>query len=341
MKTVFGITVGLIVVLAVFNLFAVFLSDWERPPVDAAQQGYRGLGLEAVSNPRLEQAKRARNQVPEPPYPLEPSDGPLASETYENVPVLGDLSQEQFDRLMISITEWISPEEGCAYCHNEENLADDSVYTKNVARRMLQMTWEVNSNWDSHVGETGVTCYTCHRGQPVPANVWSRAPDPAQTVGLGNRAEQNAPASSVALSSLPYDPFTPFLSGESEIRVASTVPLPAGNRRSIKQAEWTYGLMMHFSDSLGVNCTFCHNTRSFFDWDSSPPQRKTAWHGIRMVRGVNTDYMEPLAPSFPPNRLGPLGDVLKVNCATCHQAVNKPLYGANMLKDYPSLAASP
>jgi photosynthetic reaction center cytochrome c subunit len=37
---------------------------------------------------------------------------------------------------------------------------------------------------------------------------------------------------------------------------------------------------------------------------------------------------------FPQERLGPLGDVAKINCATCHQGAYKPLYGASMLKDY-------
>jgi photosynthetic reaction center cytochrome c subunit len=32
-----------------------------------------------------------------------------------------------------------------------------------------------------------------------------------------------------------------------------------------------------------------------------------------------------------------LGDVAKVNCATCHQGLFKPLYGASMAKDYPEL----
>jgi len=27
-------------------------------------------------------------------------------------------------------------------------------------------------------------------------------------------------------------------------------------------------------------------------------------------------------------------------CATCHQGAYKPLYGANMLKDYPALAGA-
>jgi photosynthetic reaction center cytochrome c subunit len=157
---------------------------------------------------------------------------------------------------------------------------------------------------------------------------------------LGNRAGQNDPAPQVGLTSLPFDPFTPFLDQPNAIRVASTTALPAGNRHSIKQTEWTYALMMHISQSLGVNCTYCHNTRSFFEWDGSTPQRAVAWHGIRLVRDLNKDYLEPLKGTFPNTRLGPLGDVAKVNCATCHQGVYKPLYGASMLKDYPELAAA-
>ena len=109
---------------------------------------------------------------------------------------------------------------------------------------------------------------------------------------------------------------------------------------SILHTEQTYGLMMHMSDGLGVNCTYCHNTRNFKTWEGAPPQRTTAWHGIRMARDLNNDYLEPLTKSFPANRLGPLGDVAKVNCATCHQGVYKPLYGAQMAKNYPELTVS-
>ena len=95
--------------------------------------------------------------------------------------------------------------------------------------------------------------------------------------------------------------------------------------------------MVHMSDALGVNCTTCHNSRDFADWSQSTPQRATAWHGIRMARAVNNAYMEPLASVFPAERKGPLGDTLKVNCATCHQGANKPLLGVSMLGDYPEL----
>ena len=100
---------------------------------------------------------------------------------------------------------------------------------------------------------------------------------------------------------------------------------------------WTYGLMVHLSQALGVNCTYCHNTRSFQSWEGNPPQRVKAWHGIRMARSLNNEYMEPLTASFPDHRKGDLGDVAKINCETCHQGAYKPLYGASMLKDFPEL----
>jgi photosynthetic reaction center cytochrome c subunit len=92
------------------------------------------------------------------------------------------------------------------------------------------------------------------------------------------------------------------------------------------------------SQSLGVNCTYCHNTQSFSSWNNNPPQRATAWHGIRMARDLNLDYMEPLTATFPVERLGATGDVAKVHCATCHQGAYKPLNGQAMLKDFPELA---
>jgi photosynthetic reaction center cytochrome c subunit len=155
---------------------------------------------------------------------------------------------------------------------------------------------------------------------------------------VGSRAGQNSPAAAVAYASLPYDPFTPYLQQANEIRVNGPTALATGNRHSTKQAEFTYGLMMHMSTSLGVNCTYCHNSRAFSDWNASTPQRATAWYGIRMARDLNTAYLDPLGGVYPANRLGPTGDAPKLNCATCHQGAFKPMYGASMLKTHPELA---
>jgi photosynthetic reaction center cytochrome c subunit len=322
-------------------LAAVAVAGCERPPVETTQVGYRGTGMVTVTNPRTAEDLRDVNVVPE-PLPRVPSDGPKAGDVYQNVQVLGDLSVAEFARLMNAITAWVAPpDQSCAYCHVGDNFATEGVYTKDVARRMLQMTANINGGWKDHVKQTGVTCYTCHRGQPVPQNVWYKQPAPEAAKGMaGYRAGQNIAAPTVGLTSLPYDPFTPFLKEAEGIRVVSTNPLPTDNPATIKQTEWSYGLMIHMSESLGVNCTFCHNTRSFAEWGQSSPQRLTAWHGIRMARELNQDYLVPLTDRFPANRLGPLGDVAKINCATCHNGLNKPLYGESMLEAYPELGAA-
>jgi photosynthetic reaction center cytochrome c subunit len=322
----------------------VLTAGWVRPPIRSAQLGFRGLAMEQNVTPSEQARLKAANVVPEASEQA-PAGGPLATTEYQNVKVLTDLTTDQFNRVMLSITEWVAPEQGCAYCHNVENLADDGLYTKTVARRMLQMTRAINNDWKAHVAETGVTCYTCHRGNPVPQYVWYNNPGPAHANGFAaDRQGQNVASKAAGMSSLPYTAIDNLLTGGSlrdteNIRVVSTTALPEGTGKTIKQTEQTYSLMMHMSEGLGVNCTFCHNSRAFSQWQQSTPQRATAWHGIQMVRDLNAHYLDPLKPTYPPNRLGVLGDAPKANCATCHQGVNKPLYGVSMVKDYPELGA--
>ena len=342
----FNILVG--TMIAGLAIFVLMILSFERPPTQSVQLGFRGTGMDQVVNPRLAALAVPNNTAPE---ALEAADatGPRASEVYENVQVLGHLSVEQFGRIMQAMTAWVYPENdadpentGCNACHVAGNFAADDKYQKVVARRMTQMVQTINGNWTSHVGATGVTCYTCHRGRAIPANVWSQAPPNSRTGGFAATAsEQNRPIPGNGYTSLPTDPFAAYLSGEQNIRMQTQDSHPNGNRQSIQQTEWNYGLMMHFSTALGVNCTYCHNSRAFSSWDQSPPQRATAWHGIRMVRDINNTYIDPLRPSFPPHRLGLLGDPLKANCTTCHQGAWQPLYGAPMLRDYPELGPPP
>jgi len=310
-------------------LFALWTLQW---PQEGIQRGFRGTGMAEIYNTYDLSRAAVANILPDAIPPLGDDSGPKASEAYKNVQVLGNVPVTEFVRLMASVTAWVAPDAGCEYCHNADAMESDRKYTKVVARRMFQMVRHINADWKAHVAETGVTCYTCHRGQPVPKAIWFRQSGPF--VGSPGK---NLASAVTALTSLPYDPFTPFLQQGNDIRVEGSVPLTGANLSSIKQTEWTYGLMMHISDALGVNCTYCHNTRQFGDWSQSTPQRGTAWYGIRMVRDINTAYLNPLQGAFPAERLGREGDAPKANCATCHNGVYKPLFGANMVADYPEL----
>ena len=326
-----------ITLLTVTAVTVPLLAACELAPKTSAQNGYRGTGMDTIKV----SAKAAAEEVPAPPYTPPGTDGPRAGSIYQNLKVLGDVSDEQFNYTMAAITQWVAPGEGCNYCHNPANMASDEKYTKVVARQMLQMTRNVNANWNDHVGQTGVTCWTCHRGNAIPKEYWSLPASDPRTIA-GNKHGQNAPVSNAAYSSLPNAAVALYLMGgtnpNDNIRVVSTTAHPSPkNRLSTKEAEYSYAMMMHVSQALGVNCTYCHNAQSFQSWATSNPPRQTAWYGVRMVRDINSKYITPLAPVFPANRKGEGGDPFKVNCATCHQGQNKPMGGAQMAKDYPAL----
>jgi photosynthetic reaction center cytochrome c subunit len=327
-----------LIAAVVVVLGAIFISQtFEFSAVDIVQRGYRGLAMEENTTARLAVTKAVANRLPD-PAPAVDKAGKRASSEYKNLKVLGDMDANDLLRLMTDMTTWVSPVQGCAYCHDENDLAADRPYTKIVSRRMLEMVRYINGSWKTHVADTGVTCWACHRGQPVPANVWFKPEPPRAFEFVGTRISQNLGSKAAAFSALPNETFGAFLKGSDDLRVVTlTRALHGPNMASMQATESTYGFMMHISQGLGVNCTYCHNTRSFADWDQSTPQRATAWYGIRLVRALNNDFLEPLKPVFPANRLGPTGDVAKANCATCHGGSAKPLNGVSQVKDYPVL----
>jgi photosynthetic reaction center cytochrome c subunit len=316
--------------------------DGGRPPILVEQLGRRGTATQNLNNERAWEEKAEAN-VPPFSVPYSGDVGDRAGDVYENVKVLGDVSSGEFTRLMVNITNWVAPDQGCAACHNVEDFADDRLYTKVVARRMLQMVRDINANWTVHVADTGVTCYTCHRGRLVPPNIWFNNPGQTQASSFltGTAGPQNIVAP-ISRSADIRDPMTRYLERADSLKISSLVSRNFEERPPIKDVRGTHALMIHMSQALGVNCAYCHNSRAFYDWEQSRPQRATAWFGIRMVRALNTEYLAPLQTTLPAHRLGEaMGDAPKANCATCHNGVFKPLFGKAMLKDFPALEGAP
>jgi photosynthetic reaction center cytochrome c subunit len=197
-----------------FWISLVFLLSACEGPT-SVQRGYRGTSMLQIYKPSVLAANAAIHDIPE-PEPVDPPepDAQSVNELYENVQVLNDLSALEFSRLMAAMATWVAPEEGCKFCHNTKNLASDEKYTKVVARRMLQMTRNLNNQWKTHVKETGVTCWTCHRGQAVPSGDWFNNLGLPHSQGnmLGDKAGQNTPTmSEVANASLPFNPLEHLL----------------------------------------------------------------------------------------------------------------------------------
>ena len=310
------------------------------------QTGPRGTGMHqpAFKSDRAQADPSIAGYHTEAAY--KPGGGdPLAKDIYENVQVLGELTEDNFNRLMLAMTEWVAPEQGCAYCHAGENLASDDVYTKIVSRRMIQMTQNINENWGGHVGDTGVNCYSCHRGENVPSGIWFKV-SPGREATSGWSANQNLATAQGVSTSLPHDALEVLLLGDGEIKVHDLEPRVVSNPadpgdRTWQDTERTFSLMNYFAHSLGQNCTFCHNSRAFNDGAQVTPQWATASVGIEMVRELNQEYLVPLKDTYPEARLGPKhGDAPKAACLTCHKGYNKPLQGTPMISDWPELAVT-
>jgi photosynthetic reaction center cytochrome c subunit len=333
---------------------AALLVTWGQPfATNSMQTGPRGTGMSvpefkadlATPDPTIEAYYTEEPYVPE-------GDEPLARDIYENVQVLGDLTEDNFNRLMNAMTQWVAPDEGCAYCHGDvdvEEYGSDDLYTKVVSRRMIQMTQAINDDWDGHVNaveEVGVNCYTCHRGMNVPSEIWFRITPVNESVA-GWGAVQNRATSLSQSTSLPSNAIEVYLTDydsqvnvhDLESRVAG-VPGLTDDVHTIQKTEMTYSLMNYFSNSLGVNCVFCHNSRAFYDGAQNTPQWGTALLGRQMVIELNQEYLMPLEEIYPPERLGPIyADAPKAACKTCHKGYQRPLQGMNVIADWPELAA--
>ena len=314
------------------------------PPLatDSLQTGPRGTGM---SVPKRESvlvtpdpdalAFLATSTEPVPPQ----VGGRTAGSQIEGAePLLADLSPENYERLVSAMRAWTGI---------PDLLEDPDNYQTIVARRMIEMTQNINEGWDGHVNanrEVGVTCYTCHRGQPVPEQAWFIA-TPTVMAAEGWAAVQNRVTPLSSYTSLPSDALQKYLVDGELIAVHDLDSRAAGipgqdGYPGIQNAERTYALMNYFSNSLGVNCTLCHNTRAFYDGGQITPQWATASLGILMVQELNNDYLLPLAEVLPPERLGPHGDGPKVACNTCHRGEQQPLRGTDVIGNYPELATT-
>ncbi len=323
---------------------AALVITWGYPAKTVSvQTGPRGTGMEVIKFASDAMAVDPTAAAFYTELPVAPIGGEaLAGDVYENVQVLGDLTEDNFNRLMLAMTEWIAPEQSCAYCHGEEgNFASDDLYTKVVARRMIQMTQNINETWTDHVAPAGVTCYTCHRGQNVPSGIWFEV-TPTVNAMTGWGAVQNRVTSLSQSTSLPSDALQKYLVEYEPVRVSDLAPrVENEGTASVQDTERTFSLMNYFSNALGTNCGFCHNSRAFYDLDQSTPQLVQAQLGIGMALDLNNDYLLPIGDLLPPKRHGELhADAPKVACATCHKGHSKPMNGLNVISDWPELAKS-
>ena len=335
----------------VATTLVVAVPDWHAPGVHGTQLGFRASSMVQFAS-RAE--TMAINQNLPAPLPAAPAGGPPATEKYKNVKVLTDISANEFDRLQVALTSWVSPKQGCSFCHVDNDLASDAKPTKLVARRMLEMTRYVNSAWKSHVEPAGVTCYTCHRGQPVPQEVWwPRQPKP-QNPFLDKSEAWNEAADTV-YGFFPTAGFAEYYLADNPINAQSSTALRSNAVANTVVVKRIYEMMMQMSVQIGVNCGYCHNSRALQDWSQSTPMRWVGYYALRLIRDLNRHYLLPLAQTIPQQRVlahqtaipvipayqsGQQAGNALLTCETCHYRLTKPMNGANLVKDYPGLVGT-
>lgn len=331
--------------------FMLLVPDWQRSG-PAREVGPRALAMDDFpQSPR-------RNAAPDRPaaaLPEVPDDPRPAREVFQNVQVLSDIDAGAFMRLQHALTAWVAPEQGCSFCHAGTNYAAEDNPRKQAARAMLRMVRQVNSEPSGHVGQLGVTCYTCHQGQPVPPDAWRPGPAQRQVAQVARQDQWNETASNVH-DFFPDAGYAQYLLQDTPgLAQAREVRAPAQVASAIEVAR-LYEVMMQMSDGIGVGCVHCHNSRAFTDWQQSSPARWAGFSGIQLTRTLNRDVLLPLAaelaqlrphpgvplsPNMPDVDARWRGGNALVTCATCHHGQPMPLRGADLLADHPALRGAP
>jgi photosynthetic reaction center cytochrome c subunit len=206
----------------------------------------------------------------------------------QNVKVLTGMSTAEIWTFM---TSYVSGglQQDCTYCHNISNFAaegaeigDDVVAERKATAVIhLEMVADLNQNWLTQLAAienkqpsgAQIICATCHLGEPIPV-FW---PDNLHALPNDFR--------------LPLDDLDVLLvTGKS-----GEVSLDA-----VQQNQYT---MTHITNSLGVGCTHCHNSRYFPEWNQ--PAKYYALTMLEMNQHILNAYSESMNDQEP-------------SCYSCH-----------------------
>ncbi|HYJ91279.1 MAG TPA: c-type cytochrome [Pyrinomonadaceae bacterium] len=97
-----------------------------------------------------------------------------AGQKFKNIKVLNDMPADQLGKVMDLFSASLGV--NCGFCHVEDDFSKDDKRTKNTARQMIKMTFEINKN--NFNSRPQVTCNSCHNGHEEPQNVPNLNPEP-------------------------------------------------------------------------------------------------------------------------------------------------------------------
>ena len=155
------------------------------------------IAAASISVGLMERSSAARARIQSATKSSQPSVGT----TFKNIQALTDLKDQPPAKLYDAMQFMAgSLSVSCNYCHVSEHgpFDSDAKKTKQIARRMIQMTRAINAN--SFGGQQVVTCNTCHQGSLRPNAVPSPWYKTAEQVAQYN---QEAIANSTGSTSSP------------------------------------------------------------------------------------------------------------------------------------------
>lgn len=98
-----------------------------------------------------------------------------AGQKFKNIKVLTDMPADQMGKVMNQISASLGV--NCAFCHVVDQWEKDDKKSKDEAREMMRMTFEINKGHFN--GRPEITCNTCHNGHDHPAGAPNLYPAPA------------------------------------------------------------------------------------------------------------------------------------------------------------------
>ena len=137
--------------------------------------------------------KGAGASLEPPPVPAS-LQGKAAEQVYKNIQVFKGLPASQLQGAMSFMADSLGV--SCGYCHAKSFESDDKP-TKQAARKMIRMVFDLNKGDGDLFRGAAVSCYTCHRGRPAPVSVPSVARSEQKPEVRTPPAKTDAPLPSV------------------------------------------------------------------------------------------------------------------------------------------------
>ncbi len=297
------LTAGITAVTFWYIYWAVLAPDLADARRDQTALYDRNQGIEAITDPSEERLQDMERQL-EAGGPREAwlgaeawQEGLQAGQEYiaqypepQQVVVLQGLNTEQiWNYMQYEVSAPLGV--GCQYCHDLNNFASYNVLQKNAGTSMLQMQQQLNAqymvnlpNWRGNY----VRCATCHNSQAVGMpSVSQQFVDSTPPISVfleplnAEGVPQRDPDARMSLQAAtlyyffnydvwkPYDPSDPT-SGRGSLALTYNEESTgtAGEGRTQEQVTINQNTMNSMGWSLGVGCTYCHNSRNFYAYEA-------------------------------------------------------------------------